>query len=490
MQLSHLRQLATRSVLLLSLGLAIGSCKKATDVQPANNLDSGGGYATRDDAIAGLLGAYDALQSSDYNGLAYPSLAGLISGEILFRGTFTTTYGVVGQNQALPDNIQIGNTWNVIYNAINRVNYLLQQIDGINDPAFTAKTRIQAEARALRAYHYMNLIGFWGGSPQGFGYSAGLGVPLRLTPSTSIGDEVAAIPRSSEADVAKAIRDDLDFAIANLTTGTGSRITKSSALALRARFELRMRNYASALSFAQQVPAISGFATAEATGTTAPDAIWQIVFSTTDQSQYAFYWYPSPGGRNEFDPSAALTNAHPTGDRRRAINAVTASTAITVGGNPYTLSTGTTQKYYRTSSRDDPFNAVRYAEVVLTVAEAAAQTGDLTTALTQNNIIRVRAGLLPLVIGTPPSPAPSPAVAVYITPSSTDPTGSIALLQDIFLQRRLELAHEGQYWFDLRRTNAVQTALPTYTQSFRNLFPIPNREVTLTNGLIAQNPQY
>jgi hypothetical protein len=490
MQLSHLRQLATRSALLLSLGLVVGSCNKATDVQPSNSLDASAGYATRDDATAGLLGAYDALQSSDYNGLAYPSLAGLISGEIRFVGTFTTTYGVVGQNQVLPDNIQIGNTWNIIYNGINRVNYLLQQVDRINDPAFTTKNRIIAEARALRAYHYMNLIGFWGGNPQGFGYSGGLGVPLRLTPATSIGNEVAPIPRSSEEEVAKAIRDDLDFAIANLPVGTGSRINKNAALALRARFELRMRNYASALSFAQQVPAINGFATSEATGTSAPDAIWQLVFSNTDQSQYAFYWYPSPGGRNEFDPSTALASAHPTGDRRRAINAVTTASTATVGGNQYTLAVGTTQKYYRTASRDDAFNAVRYAEVALTVAEAAARTGDLTTAVAQNNIIRVRAGLLPLVIGTPPTPAPSPAVAAYITPSAADPTGSIALVQDILLQRRLELAHEGQYWFDLRRTNTVQTALPTYTQTFRNLFPIPNREVTLTNGLIAQNPQY
>ncbi|RZK28515.1 MAG: hypothetical protein EOO63_11080, partial [Hymenobacter sp.] len=341
MQLVTLRQLATRSALLLSLGLAAGSCNKATDVQPSNSLDSSGGYATRDDAMAGLLGAYDALQSSDYNGLAYPSMAGLISGEIRFVGTFTTTYGVIGQNQALPDNIQIGNTWNIIYNGINRVNYLLQQTDRINDPAFTAKTRIIAEARALRAYHYMNLIGFWGGSPQGFGYTGGLGVPLRLTPSTSTGAEVAPIARSSEDDIAKAIREDLDFAIANLTVGTGSRINKNAALALRARFELRMRNYASALSFAQQVPAISGFATADATGTSAPDAIWQLSFSNVDQSQYAFYWYPSPGGRNEFDPSTALINAHAANDRRRAINAVTTATTATVGGNQYTLAVGT-----------------------------------------------------------------------------------------------------------------------------------------------------
>ncbi len=490
MQLFNFRQLATRSALLLSLGLAVGACNKAVNVEPSNSISSGKGFTTKEDAAAGLLGAYDAAQSSDYDGLAYPSLAGLIAGEIRFVGTFTTTYGVVGQNQVLPDNIQIGNTWNAIYAGINRVNYLLQQSDNISDPAFTTKLNIQAQARALRAFHYMNLLAFWGGTTQGYGYPDGLGVPLRLTPTTAIGPETASIPRSSEADVAKAIRADLDFAVANLSSGTGSRVTKSSALALRARFELRMRNYADALAFAKQVPATPNFATADATGTTAPDALWQLFFSNTDQSQYAFYWYPSPGGRNEFDPGTTQAAAHPVGDRRRAINVVTATTPITVGGVPYTLLPGTTQKYYRTATRDDAFNVIRYAEMVLTVAEAAAQTGDLTTALAQDNIIRVRAGLLPLVIGTPPTPAPATPVAVYITPTATDATGQGALIKDILLQRRLELAYEGVYWFDLRRTNTVQTTLPTYTQTFRNLFPIPLREIDVANGLIVQNPLY
>ena len=490
MQLSDIRQLATRSALLLSLGLAVGACSKAVNVEPSNSIDSANGYVTRDDVAAGLLGCYDAVQSSDYNGVAYPSMVGLISGEITFRGTFSTTYGVIGSNQALPDNIQIGNTWNAIYNAINRANYVLQESAKIDDPAFTTKTIVQAEARGLRAYHYMNLLALWGGTTQGYGYTDGLGVPLRLTATNNISTDIVAIPRSSEADVAKAIRDDLDFAINNLpavaTTGASSRMSKNAALVLRARFELRMRNYADALSYARQVPALANFATVGLTGTSAPDALWQIAFSNTDQNLYAFYWYPSPGGRNEFDPSTTLANAHPSGDLRRAINAVTTTTQVTVGSNSFTLSPGTTQKYYRTSSRDDAFNAVRYAEVVLTIAEAAAQTGDITTAVAQDNVIRVRAGLLPYVVGTAPTPAPSPAVAIYVSASAAPAT----ILQDILLQRRLELAHEGHYWFDLRRTNTVQTALTTYTQTFRNLFPIPNREVTLTNNLIAQNPLY
>ncbi|RZJ89137.1 MAG: RagB/SusD family nutrient uptake outer membrane protein, partial [Hymenobacter sp.] len=195
-------------------------------------------------------------------------------------------------------------------------------------------------------------------------------------------------------------------------------------------------------------------------------AIWQLVFSNTDQSQYAFYWYPSPGGRNEFDPSTSLVTAHPAGDLRLPINNST-STA------------GTTLKYTHTATRDDYFNVVRYAEMVLTIAEAAAQTGDLATATNSLNIIRKRAGLV-----------------------NTTATTAAALTTDILLQRRLELAYEGHYWIDLRRTNTVQSALGTgsattptaWDQTFRNLFPIPLRDINLStvNGIpvITQNTGY
>lgn len=454
MSIFSLHQLATRSALLLSLGLAVGACDKAVNVEPRNSVSSSTGYATKEDAAAGLLGAYDAVQSTDYQGVGYSSMVELIAGNITHVGTYNTTYGYAGQNLLLPDNVQISNTWNVIYDGINRVNYLLEQSEKITDPAFP-KLTTQGEARALRAYHYMNLLGAWGGSENGYGYNGGLGVPLRLTATTAVGEQTAPIARASEADVAAAIRADLDFAITNLTGNSGTRITKNAALALRARFELWMRKYDDALKYAKQVVSVpTDFAGAALTGATAPDAIWQVAFSNTDQNLYAFYWYPSPGGRNEFDPGQSLVAAHPAGDKRLPINSATSPA-------------GTTLKYTRTSTRDDPFNAVRYAEVVLTIAEAAARTGDLPTATTQLNIIRKRAGL-----------------------ANTQATTAEGLVTDILLQRRLELAYEGIYWFDLRRTNTVQQALPTYTQTFRNLFPLPQREVNLSNNLITQNTGY
>lgn len=452
MQVITLRHLALKTAFALTLGLA--GCDKALDVQPRNAIDSATGYTTKEDAAAGLLGCYDAVQNTDYQGVAYSTMCELISGNELEVGTYNTTYGYVAQNLILPDNVQIQNTWQIMYDGINRTNYLLQQSEKITDPAFP-KVTTQAEARCLRAYNYMNLLGFWGGSAQGYGYPGGVGVPLRLTPVAATGD-AAAVARSSEAEVAAAIRADLDFAIDNLSASGSSsfRVTKNAALALRARFELRMRNYADALKYAQQVPAVAGFATSDLAATTTPDAIWQLFYSNTDQNFYAFYWYPSPGGRNELDPSQNLIAAHPAGDKRLPINNAASPK-------------GTTLKYTHTATRDDYFNCMRYAEVVLTIAEAAAQTGDLATATTQLNIIRKRAGL-----------------------DATTATTAADLVTDILLQRRLELAYEGHYWFDLRRTNTVLAALPTYKQTFRYLFPIPNREVNITAGLIAQNLGY
>lgn len=445
-----LRRFSSRSALLLVLGLGLGSCEKILDQKPQNNIDAAAGFTTRQDVEAGLRGCYDALQSANYYGLRYQSFSDLIAGNIRHTGTFPT-FAQISQNQILTDNVDVSNVWIAIYDAVNRCNYLIEQAALLNDPAYNS-LNAQAEARAMRAYHYMNLLGFWGGSETGFGNADGLGIPLRLTATKAVGEQTKPIPRSSEAEVVTAIRADLDFAVTNLANTANTRVTKSAALALRARLELWEKNYADALRFASQVPA------------TAAENIWQLQFSTTDANQLAFFWFPAAsGGRNEFDPTNELALAHPAGDTRLPINVVTASNATA------TSPAGTTRKYSRIGSSDDPVNLVRNSEVILTIAEAAAQTNDLTTATTQVNVIRVRAGLAPVTGLTQP-----------------------ALLREIMLQRRLELAHEGHYWFDLRRTNAVQTSIPAYTQTFRNRWPIPQREIlnSTVNGtpVIAPNP--
>ncbi len=63
------------------------------------------------------------------------------------------------------------------------------------------------------------------------------------------------------------------------------------------------------------------------------------------------------------------------------------------------------------------------------------------------------------------------------------------ILDAILAERRVELAHEGHRLFDLRRYNKTAAFLGI-SESFRNLWPIPQREVLTSGGIIAQNDKY
>jgi hypothetical protein len=203
--------------------------------------------------------------------------------------------------------------------------------------------------------------------------------------------------------------------------------------------------------------------------------LWELDFNTTDQSSFAFFWFASArGGRGEVATATALPNAYPSGDLRRPVNVVLTSEANA------TYAANATRKYFRIATQDDNAIIIRVGEVILTLAEAQAQQGNLTQAVANLNRIRSRAGL----------------AAYTVTPSASDPTGQTALINQILTDRRLELANEGLRWFDLRRTNTVQTVLTNTTQTFRNLWPIPQREILnsvpagQTASLITQNPGY
>ncbi|WP_185816888.1 RagB/SusD family nutrient uptake outer membrane protein [Hymenobacter metallilatus] len=433
-------------------------------------MDSTDGLQTRQDAEAALRGCYDALQSANYLGLRYQLFADLGSDNARHTGTFPT-FAQIAQNQILPDNTELSAMWNAIYSGINRCNYVIEQVQKIDDPAFN-KASVTAEAQALRAFNYMNLLGYWGGTPAGYGYPDGLGVPLRLEATTSInGEQIKPKARATEAEVNAAIRADLTAAAANIAAqGTKARLSKGAILALRARFELRLRNYADAADFAAQAIAALPAVTLEGEYNNifaqkfSNESIWELPFDAVDSNSLAFFWFPAAnGGRNEVDPATGLGPAHEAGDKRLNVNVVTAATAQLPS-----YPSGTTRKYFRVAAGDDQPILMRLGEVILTRAEALAQTGNLATALTLVNQIRTRAGL--------------PVLATTLTQAQ--------LITAILRERRIELANEGIRWFDLRRTNTVQATLPAVTQTFRNLWPIPIREIQTTSNLVVQNPSY
>ena len=144
-----------------------------------------------------------------------------------------------------------------------------------------------------------------------------------------------------------------------------------------------------------------------------------------------------------------MRDAFETGDLRKNVNFSTTPASKQL-------------KYTQVNPGIDDVMMFRLSEIYLTRAESRAMQGNLTGALADLNVIRVRAGLVASVAAT-----------------------QADLLTAIRKERRLELAHEGQRFFDLRRYN--QTGI---TQTFRNLFPIPQSEVLNSGGTVVQNTGY
>ena len=113
---------------------------------------------------------------------------------------------------------------------------------------------------------------------------------------------------------------------------------------------------------------------------------------------------------------------------------------------------------------------LRLADVILLYAEALNETGSSASAvLALLDPIRTRAGLTSLV-GTVSSQAD--------------------VKQAIADERRLEMAFEGQRWFDLVRTGTVDAEMGQSVNSNYHVFPIPVSEVLATGGVITQNDGY
>jgi starch-binding outer membrane protein, SusD/RagB family len=447
---------------------SFAACEKTLDKKPEAALDASLAFTTRAGVEAGLIGIYDGLQNNQHYGLNLWIFADMYADNISHTGTFPT-YSQIFNKQLLADNVDVQNFWYRIYNTINRANNIIDAAPKINDPAFN-KAGALGEARCLRALCYFDLLRFFGGSNNGYNKSGGIGVPLYLKPTLASTD-AAPKAKSTEAEVYTQIQVDLDSAINNLAvTSSNGRVNKVVAQSLKARLELYRENFADAEALSTAVinlytaspngglVAGADFATLWLNKNIKPESIFELQYFADDGNSGAFYYYPTAnGGRNEITTAAGLRTAHETGDLRLAINNTTAVTGIPANK---------TRKFSRVDGSDNVI-LIRLAELFLIRAEARIRkaTPDLTGATADINRIRSRAGL-----------------------ANTTATTAADLLLAVERERRIELAHEGHRWPDLRRYDKVSSV--GITQAFRALWPVPLREVQTSNGVIAQNPSY
>lgn len=138
---------------------------------------------------------------------------------------------------------------------------------------------------------------------------------------------------------------------------------------------------------------------------------------------------------------------------------------------------------------DCPKNLIfyRYADVLLYLAEASNELGKTSEALNFLEQVRGRAR--------------SNATSENILPEIIE-TDKVKLRELIWNERRVELACEGQRFWDLVRQGRAGKVMKAYSQKYNSLkgqnfvegksevFPIPEDQVTLSNGAMEQNLGY
>jgi hypothetical protein len=468
------------------------------DKQPLDTISPSSFYQSATDAESGLTSVYDNLQQSGTYGQDL-----LVMGEMP-SDNCTSTNGDVNAMEKIIWNSTTSQVYNVYRNnfqGVNRANVVIKYAPTVAmDTA--RRSQIVGEAKFLRALYYFNLARAYGG------------VPLRLAPSESgaVGDVNTA--RSTQDQVYDQVVLDLQQAIQAMSSSQNNRATKNSARALLARVQLTRRNWAAALAAANSVTGVTLNATfnslypAENKGS---ESLFEVQFAGNldggnlfaDEvlpSPLATYSYPKfciP--TNELIAYADTTRAN--GDRRWSNSGVVnAGNGARVGRSYVSFINGTGSNnndqgpfVYKWRSIGNGFNStdntyvLRYAETLLTAAEAGNELTGPTAALSALNQVRQRAGLASLT-------AASPQAATKQT-----------LRAEIDRQRRLELAFEGERWWDLTRYARHTIADPTATHPVTALtiiqqmtgganqnyliFPIPQTELN-TNPLMTQNPGY
>lgn len=432
----------------LVLALSLAACSSFLDQQPIDQLPVDQAITDAAGARAALGGAYRALQLTGYYYDDFYIFGDLSSDNAVNVGTFNE-YLEADNNTLRADNLSVYNIWQAIYVAISRVNIILAKVPGVPGLSTTARNQILGEAHFLRALHYHNLVKLFGG------------VPLKLAPPTSITDPVA---RATKDEVYAQIESDLTQAEALMTrTSPTIQATPGAAKALLARVYLYENKLAEANAKADEVIALGYQLTPtygdlfDAEGQNTTEDIFKVEF-TAQNYQLMYYWISSDeGGGNEVAPSQSLIDAYPAGDVRKAWN-ILGTTSPAASG----------YKYQTTAGAED-LHVIRFAEVLLIKAEVLARQNDLAGAVDEYNKIRVRANLAPHVLGV-------------------EVTTQQQVLDEIDLQRRLELFAEGDRWPDLVRSGRWADVLPG-VPAFQTLYPIPLTEIDVAPGLV-QNPGY
>ena len=495
--------------------LSLASCKKDFLAQNNPNAVTVENYfTTENDVLLAVNGAYQALRSSNTVG----ENSGLFTDERSDDAGRNDNQSNAGEPfqfndfSLLPSNSYLKTHWLALYNTIARTNVILSNVDKVSYSNPATKANYIAEAKFIRAMMYFELVRKWGD------------VPLVTVQLNNTDEVTAATFRVPEADVYNQIvadlKDGLTSTLPNLQTAAGiGRTSKAAINAYLGKVYLTMaatlpngkaENLTNANTYLMaaynmktfgnlsEIPYTEVFDVTKKT--TCKELIFQISYrqgdvtysssiaannQATGETINSLKVANGIGGNVKLD----LVNEYETTDLRKDYSIKYANHA-TVKDWFITKFRDASQQATNNGYGGNDWILMRYADVVLMLAEVNMLQGNSGAATQYLDMVRARAGM--------PLYAAAMALPSYATKF---PTLKLAILHE----RRVEFAFEHQRWFDLvRNFNATElvTYLKAKPQEFYGIaklsnvtlkdryFPIPFDEVKLDPVRMYQNPGY
>lgn len=480
--------------------------------------------------------------------LAVNSLYNDLDGTSIFTWDAVTDIAHTNQNFDVQAYVELGTydatssklltEWTNAYRGIRATNYFLENVDKVASTNTALIGQFKGEAKVLRAYQYIKLAGFFGD------------VPL-VTKSISI-EEGRKLTRNTVTEIWDFVDKELTEAAtllpATYAAADKGRITKGAALALKARADLYAGRYQLAADAANQVIQSGTYGLNDSyeklfsyaaennrevildkqfIKDTYSNAVFNLLAPYSQKNAQSYYvptkalvdTYEMASGKLISDPASGYDALNPAAGRdprlrfsvylsgdvlpsgAKFLPAPNSGTTDAIGSTYIASTTGfNIKKYINTEDYANPSNnginiiLLRYAEVLLTYAEAKTELNQIdASVLAALNLVR-----------NGRSDVKQPAIASGAT--QTD------LRTVIRRERAVELAFEGLRLFDIRRWKTAETVMtgPVYGMTYQPasgspvtvqvvafnrqfdksrhyLWPIPQKERDL-NPSLTQNP--
>ena len=474
--------------LLIAL-VVFSSCEEDLNVVPNDALSELDFLNNPSNAIQLVNGVYNKQLDWNMYSFSWIGMTSITSDDADKGSTATDT----GSDKHKMDNLTFESTdmsfndvWNGRYDGIYRANNALFYLEQLNIDA-SLKNRLIGEVKFLRALYYFDLVRCFGGVPLVIS-------KIDINDSETVNNVV--FVRKSKTETYAQIETDLTDAIEKLPIKSQyvgadlGRATKGAAQALLAKAYLYQEKWQLAFDMSSNVMTsgqydlLPNYADVwKEMGENKSESIYEVQ-ATLTKGLVGYTDVQGPRGTPDLGwgfntPSVQLMNSYEPGDVRKNATIMMVPSVLWDGfiAPPTWNNPRYNYKAYQSSIAESwdgnkgetakNLRILKYSDLLLIHAEAAFKLGNTFEALTQVNGIRNRALL---------------------------PSLSSLTIQQLYNERRWEMAMEHDRWFDLIRTGQANAAMQANGKDFvvgkHELFPIPSEQIIKSGGRLIQNPGY